>query len=68
MEMFTNMQKNNMDKFYNFFTEIVAPKIWTEFLFLYILTKSNTFITHSSGRYPNYNGNKLHILTLLWML
>ena len=47
-----------------FFTHIVAPKIQTELCFLYILTKSNAFITHSSARYPNPNGNKLYILTL----
>ena len=32
--------------------------------FLHILIKSNGFMT---GRYPNSNGNKLYILTLLWM-
>ena len=51
--------------FYNFF----YPNCFTQNLnwILYILTKSNAFITHSSGRYPNSNGNKLYILTLLWM-
>ena len=59
--------KKTWKYFYNFFIQNVAPRIQSEFSLLYILTKSNAFIVHSSGRYTNPNVNKLHTLTILWM-
>ena len=46
-----------MENFLQFFLlQLMHPKFE---LNLCVLTKFNAFITHSSGRYPNPNGNKL---------